>query len=115
MPPIADLVIESMESKGLPRVDDLFTTGETPNGCGHAAMTVKGGVRSTSADFLAGIEDRIDIVVETIVDKVGLEEREGVLMATSVEIVNTAKERRVVKARKEIIISGGRMAEAFRR
>jgi choline dehydrogenase-like flavoprotein len=105
--PISKLMMESMQSKGMPLIDDLFTTGETPNGCGHAVRTVHDGVRTTSADFLTKFEDRIDIVVGTMVDKVNLDTQDGEVVATSVEVVNSAKERRVVRARREVIVSGG--------
>lgn len=106
--PISKLVMESMSDKGMPCIDDLFTTGETPMGCGHAVRTVHNGVRTTSADFLSGVEDKIDIVVGTLVDRVILEERDGEVVATGVEVVDCAtKERRVVRVRREVIVSGG--------
>ena len=51
--------------------------------------------------------NNIDLVVETVVNKINLEERNGQLQATSVVLVDKTGEKRVVKARKEIIVSGG--------
>ncbi|KAK5275133.1 hypothetical protein LTR40_013580, partial [Exophiala xenobiotica] len=51
--------------------------------------------------------DNIDIVVGTVVDKVNFEEKSGQLEATSVTLVDKTGAKRDVKARKEIIVSGG--------
>lgn len=107
--PISKLLLDSMVDKGMPRIDDLFATGETPIGCGHAVRTVHNGVRTTSADFLTGFEDKIDVLVGTMVDKVILEERDGGWVASGVEVVDCAtKERRIVRAGREVILSGGK-------
>jgi len=52
-------------------------------------------------------KDNIDIVVETLVDKINFEERNGQLKAASVTLVDKSGAKREVKARKEIIVSGG--------
>ncbi|KAK7902730.1 hypothetical protein LTR67_002376 [Exophiala xenobiotica] len=98
-----------MESQGMPLVPDMFSNGETAHGCGHAPRTVHKGVRTTGADFVTNDQhrDNIDIVVETVVDKVNFEEKNGQLEATSVTLVDKTGAKRDVKARKEIIISGG--------
>ena len=105
--PIEDLLLKAMASKGLPKIDEVFTTGETPIACGYAARTVYNGVRSTSADFLTKYDDWIDVMVETMVNKVIVERRGSDLIATSVEVIDKLKKRRAVQAKKEIIISGG--------
>lgn len=51
--------------------------------------------------------DNIDLALETVVDKINFEERNGQLEARSVVLVDKSGEKRVVKARKEIIVSGG--------
>lgn len=51
--------------------------------------------------------DNIDIIVETTVAKVNYERRNGQLQATSVTLVDKSGTPRVVKARKEIVISAG--------
>ncbi len=67
------------------------------------------GIRTTGADFVTNDRrrDNIDIVVDTVVDKVNFEEKNGQLEATSVTLVDKTGAKRDVKARKEIIISGG--------
>ncbi len=50
----------------------------------------------------------IDILVDTLVDKINLEERNGQLEATSVILVDKTGVKHEVKARREIIVSGGR-------
>ncbi|KAJ9603235.1 hypothetical protein H2200_012013 [Cladophialophora chaetospira] len=107
--PISKLLLKSMEDKGLPSVPDMFSNGETSHGSGHAPRTVHKGIRSTGADFVTNDyhKENIDLAVETTVDKINFEERNGQLEATSVVLVDRSGERRVVKARKEIVISGG--------
>lgn len=102
-------MLESMESSGLPLVHDMFTNGETPHGCGHVPRTHHKGVRTTGADFVTNDQhkDNIDIVVETLVDKINFEEKDGQLQATSVTLVDKSGEKRDVKAKKEIIVSSG--------
>ncbi len=74
-------------------------------------MEVHKGIRSTGADFVTNDyhKDNIDLSVETVVDKINFEEKNGQLEATSVVLVDKSGEKRVVKARKEIIISGGNL------
>ncbi|KIW56986.1 hypothetical protein PV05_05593 [Exophiala xenobiotica] len=107
--PISKLLLESMQSQGMPLVPDMFSNGETAQGCGHAPRTVHKGIRTTGADFVTNDRrrDNIDIVVDTVVDKVNFEEKNGQLEATSVTLVDKTGAKRDVKARKEIIISGG--------
>ncbi|KAJ9647535.1 hypothetical protein H2204_000164 [Knufia peltigerae] len=107
--PISQLLLKSMESMGLPLVPDMFSTGETPHGCGHAPRTVHRGIRTTGADFVTNDQHKnnIDIVVETLVEKINFQEKDGQLQASSVVLVDKAGTKREVKARKEIIVSGG--------
>ena len=67
------------------------------------------GIRTTGADFVTNDQHKknIDIVVETLVDKINFEEKNGQLGATSVVLVDKSGAKREVKARKEIIVSGG--------
>lgn len=55
----------------------------------------------------------IDILVETVVDKINFEEKNGHLEATSVTLVDKSGTKREVKARKEIIVSGGNHRRFF--
>ena len=74
-------------------------------------MEVHKGIRSTGADFVTNDyhKDNIDLVVETVVDKINFEEKNGQLEATSVVLVDKSGEKRVVRARKEIVVSGGNL------
>lgn len=104
--PISKLMLESMESQGLPLDHDMFTTGSRAHGCGHVPRTVHNGLRSIGADFVTDEYHRpnIDIVVDTLVDKVNFD---GNKRATSVDIIDKSGNKSTVKAEKEIIISGG--------
>ncbi|KIV85554.1 hypothetical protein PV11_01236 [Exophiala sideris] len=107
--PISKLLLKSMESSGMPLVHDMFTNGETAHGCGHAPRTHHKGIRSTGADFVTNAQHKnnIDIVVETLVDKINFEEKNGQLEATSVTLVDKTGATREVKAKKEVMVSGG--------
>src|SRR5690606_13284342 len=70
--PISNLLMDSFVSEGLPLDHDVFTTGESPNACGHAPRTVYKGIRTTGADFVTNDYHRgnITIMTESLVDKV---------------------------------------------
>lgn len=74
------------------------------------SIEVHKGIRTTGADFVTNDyhKDNIDLMVETVVDKINFEEKDGHLQATSVALVDKSGERKVVKARKEIVVSGGK-------
>ncbi|KEF61648.1 uncharacterized protein A1O9_03216 [Exophiala aquamarina CBS 119918] len=107
--PISQLMLESMESSGLPLVHDMFTNGETPHGCGHVPRTHHKGIRTTGADFVTNDHHKanIDIAVDTLVDKINFEEKDGQPQATSVTLVGKDGEKHDVRATKEIILSSG--------
>ena len=50
----------------------MFTSGESPHGCGHAARSIYQGVRSTAADYITNNNTRndVDIMTNVYVDKV---------------------------------------------
>lgn len=102
-------MLQSMESSGLPLVHDMFTNGETPHGCGHVPRTHHKGIRTTSADFVTNDYDRanIDIVVDTLVDRINFEEKDGQPQATSVTLVDKKGVKQDIRATKEIIVSAG--------
>lgn len=52
-------------------------------------------------------KNNIDIVVGTLVDKINFEEKDGQLEAVSVTLADQDGTKREVRARKEIIVSGG--------
>ncbi|CAM1501954.1 Fc.00g039380.m01.CDS01 [Cosmosporella sp. VM-42] len=107
--PISNLIKDSMVSKGLPLDDDMFAHGNNPHGCGHATRTVYKGLRTTGADFVTKPQQKnVDLMVETHVDKVIIEKDEnGELKATGVRAVKADGTVVELKARKEIIVSGG--------
>ncbi|ETN44414.1 uncharacterized protein HMPREF1541_10595 [Cyphellophora europaea CBS 101466] len=105
--PISHLILEAMQEQGMPQIDDMFTTGESAQGCGHVPRTVHQGVRTFAADYLRRHQDRVDIMTSAIVDKVIVEERSGKLTATGVAVVNTSGTSATIKARHEVIISAG--------
>ncbi len=122
-----------MEDKGLPLVPDMFSNGETAHGCGHAPRTgsdpttqcrsfdtdsfkVHKGIRTTGADFVTNDYHRgnIDLMVETLVDKINFEKKNAQLEATSVVLVDKSGEKRIVRARKEVVVSGGNLFRGWR-
>lgn len=98
-----------MVSKGLPLDHDMFSHGENPHGCGHAPRTVHKGLRTTAADFVTkeNKKDNLHLLVETHVEKVIIEKVDGVLRATGVRVVKADGSVVDIKARKEVIVSGG--------
>lgn len=57
--------------------------------------------------------ENIDLALETVVDKINFEERNGQLEASSVVLIDKSGEKRVVKARKEVIVSGGNCSTSW--
>lgn len=96
-----------MEDQGLPLQPDMFTTGDNPHGCGHAPRTVYKGDRTTAANYFVNKGPNLSIKTETIVDKVILKGEGAELRATAVKIVEKDGSTREIKAKKEIIVSGG--------
>ncbi|PLB43392.1 putative GMC oxidoreductase [Aspergillus steynii IBT 23096] len=107
--PIGNLILDSFVSQGLPLDHDMFSTGETPHGCGHVMRTVHKGIRSTSADFITKEYHRanVTILTDTTVDRVILEQGANGPRATGAVGVFPDGSSRTFKARKEVIISGG--------
>jgi choline dehydrogenase-like flavoprotein len=102
--------MESMVSKGLPLDHDMFTHGNNPHGCGHVPRSVYKGLRTTGADFITRENEKknIDLLVETHVDKIIIEkDADGELKATGVRAVKADGTVVDIKARKEVIVSGG--------
>lgn len=101
------MILESMQSQGLALQEDMFTTGDNPHGCGHAPRTVYKGDRTTAANYLMNKGPNLAIKTETTVDKVILEGSGSDLRATAVKVLDKDGKEREIKARKEIIVSGG--------
>ena len=107
--PISSLVLKSFQSKGLPYIPDMFTSGESPHGCGHAVRSIYQGVRSTAADYITKDNTRsnIDIMTNVYVDKVILEDTSDGIRAVGVELQDSSGEKRSVKARREVVVTAG--------
>ncbi|KAI9052915.1 hypothetical protein LZ554_003187 [Drepanopeziza brunnea f. sp. 'monogermtubi'] len=105
--PISNMILESMADRGLRRQDDMFTTGDNPHGCGHAPRTVYKGDRTTAADYFVHKGPNLAIKTDTTVDKVILEGSGSDLRATAVKVIEMDGSTREIRARKEVIVSGG--------
>jgi choline dehydrogenase-like flavoprotein len=99
--------MESFQSQGLPLHPDMFSSGESPHGCGHVPRTVYKGDRTTAANYLVNKGSNISIKTDTVVDKVILEGEGSELRATGVKIIEKDGTVRDLKAKKEVIVSGG--------
>jgi aspartate oxidase len=99
--------MESFQSQGLPLHPDMFSSGESPHGCGHVPRTVYKGDRTTAANYLVNKGSNISIQTDTVVDKVILEGEGSELRATGVKIIEKDGTVRDLKAKKEVIVSGG--------
>ncbi|KAH7091382.1 putative GMC oxidoreductase [Paraphoma chrysanthemicola] len=107
--PISECVLRSFQSKGLPLEPDMFTTGQTAQGCGHAVRSIHKGVRTTSFDYIGSQAEpsNIEIITGRYVDKVLLEDSGFGLTATGVKVKDANGEALHFKANKEVIISSG--------
>ena len=107
--PISERVKESLIDQGFPYDADMFSTGETPHGCGDVPRTVHQGIRSTSADFLTkGYQrDNITIKTEVTVDKIVLKQDSGELTATGVATISKSGKKLEYEARKDVIVTAG--------
>lgn len=106
--PISTLLLQSFETQGLAKQDDMFSSGNNPHGCGHAPRTVHQGMRSTAADFLRKSNANLAILTQTMVDKVVLtREGGGYIRASAVRIVDKAGNARTIEAKREVIVSAG--------
>lgn len=108
--PISRLVLESMQSKGLPLDHDMFSHGDKPHGCGHAPRTVGGGRRATAADFVTGARrrDNLCVVTGAHVDRVLMRaDGDGGLRAVGVRAVLGDGSVLEAGAAREVVVSGG--------
>jgi choline dehydrogenase-like flavoprotein len=98
-----------MIDHGLPYHPDMFSTGETPHGCGDVPRTVHRGIRSTAADFITKTyrRDNITIKTEVTVDKIIMSRDFGELSATGVATISKAGTKVEYHATKEIIVTAG--------
>ena len=108
--PLGDLFLKNYQSKGLPYHPDMFSTGETANGCGHAMRTTWSGYRTTAADFITKDQKRDNVIIKchSTIDKVIIEkDGDGELRAKGAEYVDDNGTRHKAFARKEVILSCG--------
>ena len=103
------MILESYQSKGFPLIPDVFTTGESPHACGHVVRSVFQGVRTTAADYITKSNTRgnISVKTDTIVDHVVLVGDGNRKRAVGAQLLSATGKRTLVKARKEVIVSGG--------
>lgn len=103
------MVLESYQSKGLPLIPDLLTTGESPHACGHAVRSIFQGVRATAADYVMKSNRRgnLSVKTNTIVDHVVIVGDEKRKRAIGAQLQSATGEKTLVKARKEVIVTGG--------
>ena len=103
------MVLESYQSKGLPLIPDLLTTGESPHACGHAVRSIFQGVRATAADYVMKSNRRgnLSVKTKTIVDHVVIVGDEKRKRAIGAQLQSATGEKTLVKARKEVIVTGG--------
>ncbi|KAK4952207.1 hypothetical protein LTR10_010129 [Elasticomyces elasticus] len=107
--PIADKFLQAYQSKGLPYRPDMFSSGETANGCGHAMRTTWKGTRTTAADYIVKDKQRpnVTIVCDATVDKIILDRGSSGLEAKGVEYLDNKGNRYKAYARKEVLLAGG--------
>ncbi|KAI0162423.1 putative GMC oxidoreductase [Pestalotiopsis sp. NC0098] len=108
--PLGELFLENFQSKGLPYIPDLFSTGEAANGCGHAMRTTWQGSRSTAADYITKDKKRpnVEIRCHMTADRVILDRSpDGTLQAKGIEYVDEQGNKHKAFARKEVIVSCG--------
>jgi choline dehydrogenase-like flavoprotein len=101
------MVLESFQSQGLPYHPDMFSTGDSPHGCGHVPRTVYKGDRTTAANYLLHKGSNLPTKTDTTVDKVILEGEGSDSRAAAVKIIEKDGTSKEIKARKEVIVSGG--------
>ena len=87
----------------------MFTSGESPHGCGHAVRTIYQGVRTTAADYITTEKTRgdLDIMTNVYVDKVILEDTSDGIRAVGVDLQDSIGEMQSVKARRQVILTAG--------
>ena len=107
--PISECVKESMIDVGLPYHPDMFSTGETPHGCGDVPRTIHQGIRTTAADFVTKGRKRENITIKTevVVDKIILLRDSDEPIATGVATISKTGKKVEYQARKEVIVTAG--------
>jgi choline dehydrogenase-like flavoprotein len=100
-----------MIDAGLAYHPDMFSTGESPHGCGDVPRTVHKGIRSTAADFITKNYRRSNITILTsiTVDKIlfSHDKESDEPTATHVSTISQSGCKVDYQARREIIITAG--------
>jgi len=100
-----------MIDAGLPYAPDMFSTGESPHGCGHVPRTVHQGIRSTAADFVTKGHKSAFITIKTsvTVDKILFTHDDATNEPRATSVATLAKDGtpRIYHARREIIVTAG--------
>ena len=101
-------MLESFKSKGIPFESDMFSTGETANGCGHVVRTVHSGFRMTATNYVtkANLKGNVTVLTHTLIDKVQLDLQNEELRATGVEVLQS-NQKQSYAASKEVILTAG--------
>jgi choline dehydrogenase-like flavoprotein len=109
--PITNKLLEWFQDFGMPFKADMFSTGDTAQGCGHSVRTVHEGTRSTAPDFTELAGSNLVVLTQATVDKIGLENDGDGWKAVSVEVVKKDEEGVMVtsifKAIREIAVCMG--------
>lgn len=105
--PISNLMLDSMQDKGLPLHHDMFSSGKVAHGCGHSVRTVYKGIRTTGADFLHGHPSNLHILTESLVDKVIIEGEGDQQRASGVVVITQSGQSSIIRSMKDIVISCG--------
>jgi choline dehydrogenase-like flavoprotein len=88
----------------------MFSTGESPHGCGDVPRTVHQGLRSTAADFITKGYHRENITIKTsvTVDKILFSnDNSSEPTATGVSTISKSGAKIDYQARKEVILTAG--------
>lgn len=107
---ISSCVLESYQSKGLPLKPDMFTTGDSAQGCGHAIRSIYKGVRSAASNYIGGeaVElPNVEVITGYHVDTVIIKERGNERVAAGIVALDPSGKNTQFLARKEVIISSG--------
>ncbi|KAF2822318.1 glucose-methanol-choline oxidoreductase-like protein [Ophiobolus disseminans] len=107
--PISESVKQSLIDAGLPYHPDMFSSGESPHGCGDVPRTVHQGIRSTAADFITKSQRRENITIKTsvTVDRILFSDDSGEPTAMGVSTISQSGVKIDYQARKEVIVSAG--------
>jgi choline dehydrogenase-like flavoprotein len=88
----------------------MFSTGESPHGCGDVPRTVHQGLRSTAADFITKNYHRENITIKTLVtvDKILFSnDSSSEPTATGVSTISKSGAKIDYHAKKEVILTAG--------